>query len=143
MMTIPVEYRQNLRKLLVEHEGLRLHPYVDTVGKTTIGVGRNLDDRGISNDEAFYLLDNDIQYFYSKLNEFDWFLKLNDARKIALIDMCFNLGLKSFLEFKNMIAAIEKNDFDDASNHMLDSKWHEQVGNRAARLAEIVKTGEL
>ena len=46
--------------MLKRHEGLRLKPYQDTIGKLTIGYGRNLDDRGISKEEAEYLLRNDI-----------------------------------------------------------------------------------
>lgn len=142
-MSILVEYRQKLRKLLVEHEGMELHPYRDTVGKLTIGVGRNLDDRGITTNEAFFLLDNDIEYFYSHLAIYDWFNKLDDARKVAMINMCFNLGLKGMLSFKKMISSLQRGDYAEASKEMLDSRWSTQVGQRAQRLASIMQTGVL
>lgn len=62
---------QQLREQLERHEGLRLKPYKDTVGKLTIGIGRNLDDKGISRKEAFALLDNDIAEVVRQLEQVD------------------------------------------------------------------------
>lgn len=140
---LSTESRQQLRAILIEDEDLRLHPYVDTVGKITIGVGRNLNDRGITNAEALYLLENDIQYFQEKLKEYPWFDSLNDPRKIVLISMCFNLGLKGLLSFKKMIAALKAKDYEKAYREMLDSKWAIQVGDREIRLAKMMREGVL
>jgi lysozyme len=138
------EGKQKLRSLLVQHESYRQFPYVDTTGHLTIGIGRNLADRGISQTEAFYLLDEDASYFTSKLSHYlPFFLKLSENRQIALVDMCFNLGVQGFLNFKDMILALESHDYERAAKEMLDSKWAGQVGNRAVKLAQIVKTNEL
>jgi lysozyme len=123
---------------------MKLHPYADSVGKLTIGVGRNLSDRGISEIEALYLLDDDMAYFYGKLLHFlPWFSKLDENRQIALCDFCFNVGVQGFLNFHETIAALEAGDYEKAAEHMLASKWAEQVKERAICLANIIRTGEL
>lgn len=138
------EARQKVKGLLVQDEQYKQFPYIDTTGHITIGVGRNLTDRGISTTEAFYLLDDDIMYFYNKLLHFlPFFTHLTENRQIALIDMCFNLGVQGLLNFNNMIAALDMGWWDQAANEMLKSKWSEQVGERATRLANIIRTGEI
>ncbi len=133
---------ERLIKLLITHEGLRLKPYRDTVGKLTIGVGRNLDDVGITEEEALYLLKNDIRRtinFLSAVLPF-WY-RLSETRKIALIDMCFNLGGRRFMGFRKMRRALEEGDYERAAEEMLDSKWAGQVGRRAEELAEMMRKG--
>jgi lysozyme len=138
------EGKQKLKALLVSHEKYVQFPYSDTTGHITIGIGRNLSDRGISPTEAFYLLDDDIIYFSSKLNHYlSVFPGLDENRQIALIDMCFNIGVQGFLNFTQMISALERGDYEEAANEMLDSKWAQQVGERATCLANIIRTGEL
>lgn len=133
-----------LKQLLVIQEGLRLDPYLDTVGKLTIGVGRNLDDRGISYEEAMYLLDNDINDLMEKLPLiYSWYPGLSDVRKIVIISMAFNLGLKKFSEFKNFRTALMENKFNLAAQEMLNSKWARQVGRRARTLATMMVSDEL
>lgn len=135
---------QRLKSLLSRHEGVRTLAYVDSVGKITVGVGRNLTDRGLSPMEIDILLTDDIAYFNKRLNDtFMWFKDVGEARQIALIDMAFNLGFKGFCEFHDMIAALEIHDYDKASAEMITSKWAQQVGHRADELAKIVYTGEL
>jgi lysozyme len=138
------EARQKLKGLLIQHEKYVQFPYTDTTGHLTIGFGRNLVDRGISTTEAFYLLDDDILYFTNKLNHYlSFFSELSENRQIALIDMCFNLGLQGFLGFKEMISAVESHDYERAAQEMLNSKWAEQTGERATCLANIILTGEI
>ena len=138
------ESRQKLRALLTANEGCKLFPYTDTTGNLSIGVGRCLTTRGISQVEAFYLLDDDISYFYNKLSMYcDFFVKLDENRQIALIDMAFNLGLQGFLNFKEMIAALESGNYEQAAKDMMNSRWAEQVQDRATCLANIIRTGEI
>ena len=144
MKIMTPEARQKLKGLLVQHESYRQFPYSDTTGHLTVGIGRNLSDRGISTTEAVYLLDDDISYFTSKLNHFlPFFVKLDENRQIALLDMCFNLGIQGFLNFTQMIVALESGNYELAAKEMLDSKWAQQVGERATLLANIVRTGQL
>lgn len=133
----------NLIDQLKRDEGLRLKPYNDSVGKLTIGVGRNLDDVGITADEAGYLLSNDVQKASSLLyTTFPWAASLDDARKGVLLNMTFNMGVAGLAAFKHFLAAVEAGDYDRAGEEMLKSKWAEQVGPRAHRLSMQMKTGE-
>lgn len=133
----------NIWQQLEQDEGLRLKPYRDSVGKLTIGVGRNLDDIGISESEARYLLDVDINQATERIiDHLPWAKNLDVVRMGVLQNMAFNLGIAGLLQFKNFLLAMETNNFEGAAEHMLDSKWAEQVGPRAHRLAEQVRTGE-
>lgn len=131
-----------LTAMLVDHEGMRRKPYRCTAGKLTIGVGRNLDDRGISPDEAMYMLANDIRDSRRELSAaFPWFDKLDDVRQAVLIDMCVNLGLSRLQGFRNTLALIGVGKYEAAAQEMLNSKWAEQVGRRAQRLSRMMATG--
>ena len=132
----------HLAKQLMEHEGIRLKPYRDTVGKLTIGVGRNLDDVGISMAEAMLLLQNDIQTVRLILSGFEWYPKLDKVRQDVVTDMCFNLGPSGFALFTKMLDALKAGDYDTAAAEMLRSKWAGQVKGRAVRLAKMMRTGE-
>ena len=125
---------------LIADEGLRLKPYKCTGDKWTIGVGRNLEAKGISEDEAMLLLDNDIKDAKAAarrlIRTFD---KLSDDRKIALVSMVFQMGERGVSKFRNMIKCIEMQSFDIAATEMLDSVWARQTPNRAKRLAEMMK----
>lgn len=131
-----------LEKMLVRHEGLRLRPYQDSVGKTTIGVGRNLDDVGISEPEAMLLLSNDIARAKLDAEKFVWFHKIDSVRQDVIVSMVFNMGLPRVLGFKNMLHAIEIGNWVETQKHMLDSKWAKQVGKRADELAQMMLIGE-
>lgn len=128
-----------LKQQLMRDEGLRLHPYKDTVGKLTIGFGRNLDDVGISREEAEDMLDNDIEQVQSELSNFDWYNQLDSKRRDVIANMCFNLGLPTLMQFENMIAALSAHQYQRAADEMLDSKWARQVDARATRLAEVMR----
>ena len=128
--------------MLIDHEGMRRKPYRCTAGKLTIGVGRNLDDRGISPDEAMYMLANDIRDARRELSAaFPWFDKLDDVRQAVLIDMHVNLGLSRLQGFRNTLALIGVGKYEAAAQEMLNSKWAEQVGRRAQRLSRMMATG--
>ena len=133
--------RNKLHSELIYDEGISLKPYRDSVGKLTIGVGRNLDDKGISDDEAMYLLDNDINEALRDARTFVWFDDLTDARQRVVVNMIFNLGLTRFSNFKKTIHHIAAGEYDKAAVEMLDSRWARQVGSRAKRLAKMMKEG--
>jgi len=134
--------RDRLRQQLIVHEGLRLFPYTDTVGKLTIGVGRNISDVGISRVEALLLLDNDIDRSVLDLHtHIPWVHDLDPVRQAVLVDMCFNLGWPRLSEFHNTLAAFKRKDWVSAAEGMRASKWAKQVGARAVRLRKMVLTG--
>ncbi len=131
---------------LIEHEGLKLKPYHCPAGKLTIGFGRNLEERGISEDEALYLLNNDISECIKDLQKIfadaEGFATLPENVQRVLIDMRFNLGASGFRGFKKMIKAVEDKNFTQAALEMQNSKWFDQVGNRGKKLLEMMTEKE-
>ena len=133
----------DLSDQLIRDEGIRLRPYKDTVGKLTIGVGRNLDDVGISKDEAMVLLQNDIAAATDALEKaFPWTTAMDPIRLAALVNMTFNMGVGRLAGFKNFLAECRQGNWEGAKAQMLGSVWAEQVGARAQRLALQIETGE-
>lgn len=132
-----------LSKQLKRHEGLRLKPYLCTANKITIGYGRNLEQKGITKLEAEELLQNDIIYMFSVLpNKIECFNSLSKPRADVLVNMAFNLGINGLLMFNKMLAAVEMGDYLTASKEMLNSRWAEQVGDRALELSIQMEIGE-
>ena len=156
--------RQDLIDKLVIAEGLRLQVYKDTLGIDTIGIGRNLEDRGISKEEldwmdipsidhvyewgiteadAVYLATNDVQIVEEELvRAHPCVDRLDSVRQLILIDMAFNMGVPRLCKFKKMWAAVEAEDFPTAAKEMLDSRWAKQVKGRATKLANAMHNGE-
>jgi lysozyme len=130
------------RDQLELHEGLRLFPYTDSTGHVSVGIGRNLSDKGISREEAYVLLSDDMRSTATECLSFPWWDNLNDVRQRVIADMCFNLGLTGLRKFVRMLLAVEEGRYADAAKFMLRSKWATQVGNRAARLSRMMETGE-
>ena len=131
-----------LRALLIKHEGKKNLPYLDTIGKTTIGIGRNLTDKGLSDDEVNYLFMNDVgEAILGLMKVIPDFTGMSENRQNALVDMCFNMGITRFLKFKNMIAAIKAGDWTKAANEMRNSAWANQLPGRVSELAELVEKG--
>ena len=157
--------KDKLMEKLVAHEGLRLQVYKDTLGIDTIGIGRNLQDRGISKEEldeldipsidhvyeygiteadAMFLAQNDVQIVEEELlRAHPCVEKLDAVRQLILIDMAFNLGVPRLCKFKKMWAAVHEEKFDVAAKEMLDSRWANQVKSRATKLANAMHNGEL
>lgn len=135
--------RQRLMAQLNVDEGRRPRIYVDTVGKVTGGVGRNLSDRSFSEDEIDLMLANDIAGVERDLDHaLPWWRQMTEARQVVLANMCFNLGIARLLGFKNTLLYMQAGRYDAAAAGMLDSVWAKQVGARAVRLAAIMRTGE-
>jgi len=135
-----------LTEMLKRHEGVETHAYTDSVGKITLGVGRNIDPSGgigLSEKEIKYLLSNDISRVELELfNTFAWFESLDEVRGDALVNICFNLGLPRLKKFKKALAAMEAKDYNLAAIELLDSRWAVQVGQRAIELSLMIETGE-
>ena len=162
--------KHSLEDQLILHEGLRLEVYKCPAGYWTVGVGRNLEgkplrkeeqeyifkrsglapdevievlkERGITKDEALFLLANDISECIKDLKTFTWFDQLDDVRAKVVIDMRFNLGPQGFRQFKRMIEHLAAGRYSLAAGEMVNSRWYLQVGTRARRLVEMMRTGE-
>ena len=135
--------KEKLVDQLIKHGGMELKVYKDSLGIETIGVGRNLVDRGVSEEEARYLCNNDIDIVEQELGKsFPIVDGLDDIRTRVLLDMAFNVGLPRLRGFKRMWAALENHDYGEAAKEMLDSKWARQVKTRAYTLARMMESGE-
>ena len=127
-------------KLLKVHEGFVSTVYKCPANVYTVGYGRNLQNRGLTEAEATFLLRNDVAEADLWCSEnLDYFTDLSTARKAAIIDMYVNLGPSGLLGFKKMHKALANKDYERASAEMLDSRWATQVGNRATELSKIIK----
>lgn len=137
-----MSYRDRLRPMLAADEGSRSKPYRDTVGKLTIGIGRNLDDVGLSPPEIGFLLENDIARAEMAARRLiPAFDALSDARQCVVVSMAFNMGEKTFSTFKNTLACINHGQWASAAAGMRQSLWAKQVGDRAERLAKMMEQG--
>ena len=144
---------ERLQEQLIRDEGVKLFVYDDAndnpvvpgytlVGHPTIGIGRALDTRGITMAEALYLNNDDIKDVQNGLlDSLPWLANLDVVRFAALENMAFNLGVNGLLEFTETLAAIKQGNYDLAAEDMLKSEWAQQVGDRANRLAQQIKTG--
>lgn len=137
------ESRERLVTQLVRHEGFKLRVYTCTAGKLTIGCGRNLEDRGITQAEAFYLLKNDIDMVLGQLTaSFPWFVELDAVRQRVWCDLCFNVGIGKLYGFKKAIAAMAAGLHEVAASELEDSKWYTDVGPRRGDwVVEALRTG--
>jgi lysozyme len=125
------------------HEGVESKVYKDHLGIETIGVGRNLKDRGLSEDEIDYLLTNDITIIENELDKaFPWWRDLDEVRQRALADLAFNMGIPRLHGFVKMLGGLQRRDYHAAAEELLDSKYAKQVGARSERVAGMIRTGE-
>ena len=156
--------RRNLITKLIDHEGMVLNVYQDSLGIDTIGIGRNLEDRGITDEElayldfpsidavyehgiteadARYLAENDVQIVEDELlRAHPCVDRLDSVRQLILVDMAFNMGVPRLCKFQKMWNAIHEEDFANAAKEMLDSRWAVQVKSRAVKLANAMHNGE-
>lgn len=134
--------RHALIAQLEQHEGRRRFPYMDSVGKTTIGCGRNLSDKGLSEKEIDMLLEHDLDEVLADLETFSWFSTLDPVRQRVLADMRFNLGPSRFRGFKRMLRKVAEQDHVLAGAAMRNSLWYSQVRQRGVRLTQMMVTGE-
>ncbi len=133
---------QRLMQSIQRHEGLRLKPYLDTVGKLTIGYGRNLDDIGIDETEAGMMLQTDMHKVIQQMTSVAEWQGISDVRQNVLLEMSYNLGFQGLQSFHRMWAAIRREEYNSAADEMMNSKWARQVGNRAVKLSTMMRSGE-
>ena len=166
MTTLNDDSKVILNQQLRVDEGCILHVYKDSLGLDTIGIGRCLEtkgltnaecdylnlgvyskqevidalkERGISQEEADQLLSNDIDFFTEELfNALSWLKDEPEMVKIILINMAFNLGVNGLLQFHTTLGLIEAGNYTEAAKQMLNSKWAVQTGDRAIRLSNLL-----
>jgi len=131
-----------LEKWIAHHEGFRGLPYTCSGGKLSIGYGWNIEDTGITREEAEFILKSRILRCKQELAPFSWYIAQPPGVKDALINMSYNLGLSRLLKFKRMISALEREDYTKAALEALDSKWAKQVHGRANDIALMIREGK-
>ena len=141
-----VTFMGQLVDTLKRHEGVKAFAYQCTADKTTIGVGRFIDEDGgigLSYDEIEYLLMNDIERCDAELRAaYDWYGDLKKPRRDAMINLCFNLGLTRLRGFVKALEAMSREQYDVAADEFMDSRWAKQVGDRAVEVTELIRSGE-
>lgn len=131
-----------IEKRLIEFEGLRLMPYRCTSNKLTIGVGRNIEDRGISVETAMQMLREDLELVIDELKRaIPGFEKMPDSVQEALVDLAFNMGTPTLLTFKRALRAIQAQQWGTAADEILSSRYAKQVGRRAEIVADMIRSG--
>lgn len=143
-------------KRLEFHESCVLKPYYCTEHKLTIGIGHNTEARpfteeekkaigdwkkGITKNMAYMILRNDMEICLKDLRKLGFWYYLDNERRYALLDMCFQLGINGLLKFKKMLEAIRVKDYSEASRQCLDSNYHRQTPKRCERIAKLIRTG--
>ena len=124
--------------LVERHEGRRSLAYEDHLGNTTIGVGRNLDGKGLSNNEIDILLINDLVECFEDLSRFRWFSKASETQQAAFMDWRFQLGAAGIRKFKQTLIYLDQGDYTQASKEMINSVWANQTPGRAREIARMV-----
>jgi lysozyme len=143
-------------KRLEFHEGMVLKPYLCSRGFLTIGIGHNTEARpfteeekkaigdwkkGITKNMAYMILRNDMEICLKDLRKLGFWYYLDNERRYALLDMCFQMGYDNLCKFKKMLEAIRVKDYSEASRQCLDSNYHRQTPKRCERIAKLIKTG--
>ena len=145
MASTHIQFSENLGRqlrLLHKNEGLELKPYEDTVGKITIGYGRNLTDKGISNEEARDMAVSDLVETWEGLLDSDPYITLMDpVRRAAVIDLAYNLGISGWRQFRRTRDHLAAGEYELAAEDLMDSKWFRQVGLRGPRIVKMIVTG--
>lgn len=127
--------------LIKQHEGERLRVYRDTRGFTSIGIGRNLDGKGISHEEALMLFARDFTDAQNEALKYPWYKELDARRQAVVLDMIFEMGSGGFRKFVRLHEALEAGDYKAAVAAMLNSAWAGEVPRRAHEDAAIMDTG--
>lgn len=130
---------ETIYEMLLRHESLKRKPYRDTEGKLTIGIGRNLDDRGISDQEAFVMFNNDVNRVRKALDKYlPWWRESPEPVRVVLQNMGFQMEVAGLLRFKRFLGALQRSRYSEAAKEMLDSLWATQTPRRAEELAALV-----
>jgi len=131
-----------LRQLLIKEEGWRNKAYADSLGVLTVGVGRNLVSKGLSDQEIDLLLTNDMREAEAQAAFLPGYPALNEVQKAVICSMVFQLGIAGLKGFKSMLASLAAGDVKGAAAHGLDSLWAKQVPIRAKRQMDMLASGE-
>ena len=139
-----------IKEMIIANEGTgpikntRFMPYQDTVKKWTIGYGRNITDRGLSIEEANFLLESDIKEVETALDRnINWWRNKPENIQLVLQDLCFNMGITTLMTFKNTLLLINLGHYKDAADSLQKTKYHNDVKIRALKNEALLREAEV
>ena len=110
--------------------------------KNAINPGEGLWEFRITEEEAYYLAENDIDNLMDELDRnIPWWTELNNPRKRALLNMAYNVGTPTLMKFQKTLGLLESGQYEEASKEVLNSRWAKQVGRRADFISNVFLTG--
>ena len=137
----------DIKAMIIGHEGVRNRPYKDSLGLWTVGVGHLIGDgkslpkemdREFSDSEISEMFEMDYAKHKKIAERTPGYNKANKAGQGAMIDLGFNMG-KWWPKWPNTSKALKAGDFDAAARGLEDSKWYTQVGNRAKTIVSLIE----
>ena len=132
----------NVRDQIMRDEGYRARAYQDSLGIWTIGYGTNLQTLTIDEEIAGRFLDASIKRALNVVESVTHGWTIDEPRIGALVNLCYNVGPVGFLRFRRLLDAMRSQKWEQAAVELLDSRYATQVGPRATRLAQQLRTGE-
>lgn len=142
----------NLFEVLKFEEGYRSEPYYCSEGYPTIGIGTKIGPKSaplasyqfsVSEKVAKAMLEDDVSLIFASLRTYDWYINSGLDRQVIITSMCYQMGVAGVMKFRNMIASLERQDWEEAAKQALDSRWARQTPERAKRHAEVLRTGDV
>ena len=130
-----------VRENIIKHEGWKQFPYRCTADKLSIGVGHNIEDRGLSNAAIEFILNEDIETCLMELQgSLSFWDTLPSEVQAALIDLCFNMGISRLMQFRMTIQHLKDGEWDKAAEELLDSRYAAQLPHRAEANADLIRS---
>jgi lysozyme len=115
--------------------------YQDSLGIWTIGVGHNIQEKGISDRVMDLMLEEDLQEAIDEVKRnVSFFTEMPEQVQEALVNLSFNMGIPRLMQFKKTLAYIQEGDYKKAANELLDSRYAHQVGYRAVEVAQMIRS---
>lgn len=131
---------EKVKKRLIEEEGKKHFPYTCSANRLTIGVGRNIQDRGISDITIDQMLEEDIDICLGELRQnLSWFDNAPSGIQDVLIDLAFNMGVPKLLMFSKTLEYIRTSQYKKAGDELLRSRYATTVPARAGRNADLIR----
>jgi lysozyme len=142
--------KNKLRKELAEDEGCKYEIYLDHLDLPTFGIGHLVvegdPEHGqpvgtpVDEERVHQVFDSDIT---STLDEckvlYPDFDDLPEEAQLIIANMMFNMGRPRLSKFKGMKTGVDARDWNRAADEMVDSRWYNQVTNRAERLVKRMR----
>ena len=130
----------NLLEQIKDHEGFSSTVYECTEGYDTIGYGFAIKDLELTEEIAEDILIGKLSKLRLRLcKTFDWFLDTPEVVQEVIMNMCYQMGLSGFSQFKKTIYYLETEQYEEAADEMLDSLWHKQTPSKSQELSDVIR----